>query len=524
LLPGPQLFDAIVAENGGVLHFPASGRSLVLAQPPPPAFLDELRRREVPFLAGDVVVELDAAGADAVLAVIRDLQLPLVQLFNRGRLMILPQAVSKASGLREALRALRLSAHNAVGIGDAENDHELLASCELGVAVAWGSPALEAAADEVIEGSGPADVADFIRRLLDEPRLPASRSGRRRLHLGIREGGEAVTLDMGDGNVLITGDTQSGKSWVAGLLCEQLVLQRYCVCVVDPEGEYAGIEALPSVVVFDLDSPPGFLDVERALRYPDVSVVIDLSKAPADQKADYVRELLLRLRDLRQRTGLPHRIVIDEAHYFLGGVEGRDLLDPELSGHILVTYRPSQLEGEVLRSMDAIVVTSLADPGEARMLHELCGAECDEGEWRETLRSPKIDEAVLIPGTGQEEANWTLFRISARVTNHVRHKHKYRSAPLDLDRAFVFRRRGRPTGRVARSLDELAAVVDREEVFAEHLANHDFSRWIRDVFRDARLAARVREIEDAWAGGTSNDVPEALNEAIEARYGDATVS
>ena len=41
---------------------------------------------------------------------IRYLELPLVLLFNRGRLMVLPQAISKATGLREALRTLRLSA------------------------------------------------------------------------------------------------------------------------------------------------------------------------------------------------------------------------------------------------------------------------------------------------------------------------------------------------------------------------------------------------------------------------------
>ena len=33
----------------------------------------------------------------------------------------------------------------------------------------------------------------------------------------------------------IGGDPNSGKSWKAGLLCEQLILQRYSVCVLGPE-------------------------------------------------------------------------------------------------------------------------------------------------------------------------------------------------------------------------------------------------------------------------------------------------
>ena len=37
--------------------------------------------------------------------------------------MMLPQGVAKSTGLRQALQALPLSIHNAVGIGDADNDH-----------------------------------------------------------------------------------------------------------------------------------------------------------------------------------------------------------------------------------------------------------------------------------------------------------------------------------------------------------------------------------------------------------------
>jgi hypothetical protein len=47
----------------------------------------------------------------------------------------------------------------------------------------------------------------------------------------------------------VVGDPNSGKSWIAGLLSEQLILHRYSLCVIDPEGEYSGLEVLPGVVV-----------------------------------------------------------------------------------------------------------------------------------------------------------------------------------------------------------------------------------------------------------------------------------
>src|SRR5437899_2258016 len=131
---------------------------------------------------------------------------------NRDRLMILPQAVAKSTGLRQALAALRLSVHNTIGIGDAENDHDLLDACEAGVAVGWGSPALRAVADEVIDGTGPPAVAEYIRRVTAQPRLRAEQMGRRRLLLGHEHTGEPVNLAIRGRTVLIAGEPETGKS------------------------------------------------------------------------------------------------------------------------------------------------------------------------------------------------------------------------------------------------------------------------------------------------------------------------
>ena len=61
-----------------------------------------------------------------VLEAIHELGLELQIIFNKGAVMVLPSGVNKATGLAAALEELRLSAHNVVGIGDAENDHAFL--------------------------------------------------------------------------------------------------------------------------------------------------------------------------------------------------------------------------------------------------------------------------------------------------------------------------------------------------------------------------------------------------------------
>ena len=48
--------------------------------------------------------------------------------------------------------------------------------------------------------------------------------------------------------ILIGGEPGSGKSGLAGLLCEQLVLQGYSLCVIDPEGTSSPSAPCPVIV------------------------------------------------------------------------------------------------------------------------------------------------------------------------------------------------------------------------------------------------------------------------------------
>jgi len=132
VLPETGVFDAIVAENGMVIGFP-NGRTRMLGRAPSQELLAELCARRIGCSFGDCVIEADAADAPQILEAIRKLRLPLVLVFNRSRVMVLPQGINKASGLRETLNTLRLSLHNCIGIDDAENDHFLLNACESSV-------------------------------------------------------------------------------------------------------------------------------------------------------------------------------------------------------------------------------------------------------------------------------------------------------------------------------------------------------------------------------------------------------
>jgi hypothetical protein len=514
-----SLFDAVVAENGAVVAYPHADRSTHASARCPTSLAGVLQARGVEARAGECVVEVDAGACQTVLQVVRELELPLALHFNRGRLMVLPLAISKATGLQQALRTMRLSPHNAIGVGDAENDHELLSACEIGAAVAWGSRALQEAADVVIEGRGPPDVAQYLRSVTRLPGIHLPPRARRHLHLGRDSCGASVTLPERGRNVLVAGDPQSGKSWITGLLCEQLVLQGYCLCLLDPEGDYSALEGLPGVLLLGgSEHVPSMEELTRTLRHADVSVVVDLARLDRADKRRYVLRALRVLAELRRETGLPHRIVVDEAHYFLHDPEEVRVLDNELAGYTLVTYRISDLHPDVLAATDCALITRETDENEARLLHARWNGVGDASRWRQELCTLGIDEAVLLPGREDVPRELRRFRVAARLTPHVRHRCKYLNVPLVPEQAFRFVLDDGCEGPRVRSLQELAralAGVPAERIRG-HLGRHDFSRWIEDVFKDEALAARIRELEQRHAAAAGFG-PAAIH-AIRERY------
>ncbi|MDP2052824.1 MAG: HAD hydrolase family protein, partial [Acidobacteriota bacterium] len=510
--------DGVVGENGAVLHFPESDHTTLLAPGIPRSFLDELTVRGVPFRAGQSLVDTDAVHAPVILEVIRALELPLVLIFNKGRVMTLPQGVSKGTGLHAALAILRLSARNTLAIGDAENDHELLRLAEVGVAVPWASAALRETADLTLAGDGTAAVAAYLRDLAETGRLPPAAHGRRRLLLGYGEDGREFSLAARGRNVLIAGDTKSGKSWVAGLLCEQLILHGYCLCVIDPEGDYRSLEALPGVTILGgEDPPPTPRDLIRALRYPDRSVVIDLSRVPQDGKLAYIRSALAALNRLRRQTGLPHHIVIDEAHYFLHE-DAAGLLDLERNGYTVITYCASRLPRRLLESTEIVIVTCQSNPAEIDALFTLCEkrAGTNREDW-DALARLRPGQAIALPITTESEGRLRLLTIARRLTPHVRHRQKYVDVPVSERRGFVFSTT--PLVR-ARTLRQFVAELEHQathtlEPFVER---GDFSRWVRDVFGDHALAAELQAIESGDRGPAGPGTIPALTDAIRARY------
>ncbi len=168
VFPNFSIFDRIVAENGAILHDPATGNERLLAPAPPPAFVESLRTRGVdPLLVGQSVIGTLVPNEMIVLDEIRRHGLELEIIFNKGAVMVLPSGINKATGLVAALDDLDMPIDGVVAIGDAENDHDLLRRAGFGVAVANALPSLKNTADRITlapAGDGVTEIIDAILR------------------------------------------------------------------------------------------------------------------------------------------------------------------------------------------------------------------------------------------------------------------------------------------------------------------------------------------------------------------------
>lgn len=159
------LIDAYVAENGCVGY--ACGKKYYLCSVTgQEALLTGLKRSNIPYDAGDVVVSVDRKyGALLDTLLISYPELHAVK--NIDSIMILPAGVSKASGIQWLLGMYRLTPEETACIGDAENDLEMRDLCSLLGAVGNALPELKRASDYVCGqefGLGLQEFIEYVER------------------------------------------------------------------------------------------------------------------------------------------------------------------------------------------------------------------------------------------------------------------------------------------------------------------------------------------------------------------------
>ena len=386
VFPELDRFALVVAENGALLYEPATETQTLLGTEPPVAFIERLKERRVsPLSIGRCIVATLEPNEQIVLETIRELGLELQIIFNKGAVMVLPPGVNKATGLAAALERMKLSPLNVVGIGDAENDHAFLAACGCAVAVANALPMVKEDAAIVTKASRGGGVAELIGRLVaDDLADVAAGLAHQRVALARRSDDSAIDLHPFSGNLLIAGTSGGGKSTLATGLLERLAECGFQFCVIDPEGDYAGLE--DAVTVGDAKSPPSLREAMKLLEAPGKSVVVNLSSVARAERPHTFAELVLKLGTLHAQTARPHWLLIEKAHHVLPSACGTPSVDlsREFAASIVATAQP---DGVALPALETVRLVLTVGSDAAVALRAFCAHTGDA--------TPKIEATPL---------------------------------------------------------------------------------------------------------------------------------
>jgi hypothetical protein len=197
---------------------------------------------------------------------------------------------------------------------------------------------------------------------------------------------------------------------------------------------------------------------------------------------------------MRRRSGLPHRIVLDEPNYFLHSADTLHPLDLTFNGYTRVTYCASRLPKELLSATDVVIVTCASDPMEIETLRTVCTASdhMNAAQWCRVLARLRPGQAASLPITDESRGEVRVFNMARRLTPHVRHREKYVDVPVPENRAFAFSADGQRPGSRANTRQFVSGLEHAGRLaLGGQLRRGDFSRWIRDVFGNRALAGEL---------------------------------
>lgn len=506
--PTADLCEAIVAENGAIVYFPRRDTIAFPFGRLTPTVLQRLNALDIPLERGMAIVATHVPHDRAILEILRNVGGGATVEYNRGSVMVQPLGATKGTGLKYALEELGYSPHNVVACGDAENDRSLFEVAEIAVAVANAPPGIKALADSVLPRENGEGMQLFLRDLANGRMGAVPSRPYRRLALGQALDQSPVSLHPAtllNSNLGIFGSSASGKSWLAGLLAEELLKQNYQVCIIDPEGDYRALSAAPHTLLFGgaQSALPSVPNVCNFFENSCLSLILDLSLL--EERSAYLLELLQAFNSIRMRRGRPHWYLIDEAQSFVcdeNSELNRVLLHAMQQGGMgLISYRPSQIPLIFRKQLTQVLLTRLAlreDLDAQRFL--LDKIENGEEVLAELPQLP-VGQAFLCR---ENIEHWLppppaiiRFQAGPRSVPHIRHLHKYLRAPLPAPKRFYFHdENGRYLNRVAANLWDFCEILKELPLSSieYHIKRGDFERWLRDVLQDSELPRQIHKV------------------------------
>jgi len=154
---------------------------------------------------------------------------------------------------------------------------------------------------------------------------------------------------------------------------ERLGESEYTFCVIDVEGDYGSAALAKAVALGSPGRPPTTDEIAKLFRGADQSGVVNLVGLSAEERLPFLKDLAVKLTELRAHLGRPHWTVIDETQDVLPArASASDVLPLAAGDSVLhITARPALVAREVLLATSLVI--AMGASGQA-LLEEFCQA------------------------------------------------------------------------------------------------------------------------------------------------------
>jgi HAD superfamily hydrolase (TIGR01484 family) len=489
VFPEYGMFDYIVAENGALIFDPATLEERLLGERPPEVFLKKLQELNVSQIStGRVIVATWEPHQAAVLEAIKETGLEYQVIFNKGAVMVLPPGINKAKGLHEALKAMCLSEHNTVAVGDAENDNAMLQSAECAVAVNNALPQVKVISDWITTKPRGEGVSELISDILkDDLAALDKKLSRHFMELGKCKDGSVFSIRPQGQRMLLAGTSGSGKTTLTAAFVERLIEKQYQFCLIDPEGDYLDMAGV--ITIGDSTQPPIIENIIQLLLHPSQSVVVCILAVELAERPAFFNKLLIQIVTLQHRMGHPHFMILDEAHHLIPREVPESFYNFQdgFTNFLAITTKPDLVNHDFIKRIN-MVITMGDQPGQTMMDFAVITATEIKVE-----KDITVDKGEVL--VWQQKQNDTVV-ITCSIPGHLlqRHKRKYATGDMGYN-SFYFRGPENKLNLKANNLHtfiQMGSGVD-DATWLYHLHRNDYTNWLRVSVNDEELALSVQK-------------------------------
>lgn len=224
------------------------------------------------------------------------------------------------------------------------------------------------------------------------------------------------------GRGCIVGQSGSGKSFLLGVIAEELCRSNMAFCVIDTEGEYSSLKSTFNVIVVggsngDVDLNVDYRTLFHASIANDLPIVLDVSDVL--DKGDTVNAAIKALYELENEIRKPYLVLIEEADKLAPQIISKKINElEEISvrgrkrgiGLLISTQRPANISKNVLSQCSYGFIGKLTIENDLNSIRILFRD-------RERLVSiTRLGVGEFIPfGLGHEAP----FKVKARTVKHL---------------------------------------------------------------------------------------------------------